>query len=105
LIEDFFLPGDATLGALAEIYGLTVAPDKAAMSLSDYFTGEFSRPVHVGDAVRIGPIALVAHTVADGGVVTVGLQLTDPEPAPAPGQRAWRRLRALWRWLRARLRR
>jgi len=103
LIEDFFLPGDATLGALAEIYGLTVQPDKAAMSLSDYFVGEFNRPVHVGDSVRIGPIALVAHTVADGGVVTMGLQLTDPEPAP--GRQASRRLRALWRWLRARLRR
>jgi cell volume regulation protein A len=103
LIEDFFLPGDATLGALAEIYGLTVPPEKAVLSLSDYFVGEFNRTVHVGDAVRIGPIALVAHTVADGGVVTFGLQLAEPESVPR--RQAWRRLRALGRWLRARLRR
>ena len=103
LIEDFFLPGDATLGALAEIYGLTVPPDKAPLNLSDYFSGEFSRPVHVGDVLHIGPIALVAHTVTDSKVVTVGLQLAEPEPARGRDVR-WR-FRVFWRWLRSRLRR
>ena len=27
LLGDFFVSGDATLGALAEIYGLSIAPD------------------------------------------------------------------------------
>src|SRR5580765_4876614 len=40
LIEDFFVPGDATLGALAEIYGLTVPPEKVAMKLADYFRSD-----------------------------------------------------------------
>ena len=30
LVEDFFVPGDVTMGALGEIYGLTVAPEDAA---------------------------------------------------------------------------
>src|SRR5258706_256368 len=29
LVEDFFVPGDVTLGALAEIYGLTIPPEDA----------------------------------------------------------------------------
>ncbi len=103
LIEDFFLPGDATLGALAEIYGLTVPPDKAQLSLSDHFAGEFARPLRAGDVLRLGPIALVAHSVTADRVVTVGLQLAEPEPVP--GRRLWRRLRTLGRWLRTRLRR
>ena len=28
VVEDFFVPGDATLGALAEIYGITVDPGR-----------------------------------------------------------------------------
>src|SRR6185437_1177403 len=40
LLGDFFVSGDATLGALAEIYGLTVAPEDAEMPLADYFAVE-----------------------------------------------------------------
>ena len=35
LLGDFFVSGDVTLGALAEIYGLSVADDNAALSLAD----------------------------------------------------------------------
>ena len=72
LVEDFFVPGDATLGALAEIYGLTIPPEQAATALADYFAGYFKHPPRAGDAIRLGPVALVAHTVTDGRVVTVG---------------------------------
>lgn len=106
LVEDFFVPGSATLGALGEIYGLSVPPEKAPLSLADYFAEHFRRTPHVGDAIRLGPVALVAHTVTDGRVVTVGLQLAEPEPAPRSlidrvrilGRRALRRVRArIWR--------
>jgi cell volume regulation protein A len=103
-IEDFFVPGDATLGALAEIYGVTVPPEKAPMTLSDYFTEQFMRTPKEHDALRLGPMALVAHTVADGKVTTVGLQLAEPEREPrTPVQKAWTRLRAVMRYLRVRL--
>jgi cell volume regulation protein A len=106
LVEDFFVPGEASLGALAEIYGLAIPPDQSAATLANHFAEYFARPPRAGDAIRLGPVALVAHTVTDGRVVTVGLQLAEPDPVP----RSWRdRVRILgrraWRRLLARLRR
>jgi potassium/hydrogen antiporter len=106
LVEDFFVPGDATLGALAEIYGLPIPPDKAAMQLADFFAEHFiTRPPRLGDAIRFGTVALVVHTLTDGRVTTVGLQLADPEPVARTildrvrirGRRAFRRLRSRFR--------
>jgi cell volume regulation protein A len=105
LVEDFFVPGDANIGALAEIYGLSVSPEKAPMTLLEYFAGEFIRPVRTGDVLQLGSIVLVAHTVTDNKVVTVGLQLAEPEPAPRTiwdririrGRRAFRRVWARFR--------
>jgi cell volume regulation protein A len=106
LIEDFFVPGEVTLGALAEIYGLAVPPEQAATRLSDHFASYFRHPPRVGDAIRLGPVALVAHTVTDDRVEMVGLQLADPEPGPRTRlDRARILSRRLWRRLRARLRR
>jgi cell volume regulation protein A len=109
LVEDFFVPGDATLGALAEIYGLTIKPEEAATPLSDYFAAYFTQhPPRANDAIPLGPVKLVAHTVTEGRVVTVGLQLAEPEPVPRTrwdririvGRRALRRLWARLSWWR-----
>ena len=79
LVEDFFVPGDVTLGALAEIYGLTIPPEDAGTVLADYFAAYFIKhPPRVNDAIPLGPVKLVAHTVTDDRVVTVGLQLAEP---------------------------
>ena len=82
LLGDFFVPGTATLGALAEIYGLQVAADHTEVSLADYFSEQLRRRVKIGDVVELGPIALLAHQVSGGRVTTVGLRLAEPE-APA----------------------
>ena len=83
LVEDFFVPGDVTLGALAEIYGLTIPPEDAGAVLADYFAAYFIKhPPRPNDVIPLGPVKLVAHTVTDGRVVTVGLQLAEPEPVP-----------------------
>jgi len=79
LLGDFFVPGTATLGALAEIYGLQVAADHAEVSLAAYFTEQLARRVKTGDIVVLGPIALLAHKVDNGVVSTVGLRLAEPE--------------------------
>ncbi|MGB6270673.1 MAG: potassium/proton antiporter [Pseudolabrys sp.] len=79
LLGDFFVPGTATLGALAEIYGLQVAADHTEVSLSDYFSEQLRRRVKTGDIVELGPIALLAHKVSNGAVTTVGLRLAEPE--------------------------
>ncbi len=78
LLGDFFVPGTATLGALAEIYGLQVAADHTEVSLADYFSEQLRR-VKMGDVVELGPIALLAHQVSGGRVTTVGLRLAEPE--------------------------
>jgi cell volume regulation protein A len=103
LLGDFFVPGDATLGALAEIYGLEIAEAERELSLGAYLPARLGRTPRQGDEVRVGEIALVAHTVAEGHVTVVGLRLADPAPAPPPDRRL-RRLRAVLRKIRRGLR-
>jgi cell volume regulation protein A len=81
LLGDFFVPGTATLGALAEIYGLQVAADHMEVALADFFTEQLRRPAKTGDIVQLGPIALLAHKVANSRLTTVGLRLAEPEEA------------------------
>ena len=83
LLGDFFVSGEVTLGALAEIYGLSIAPEAAEITLADYFAEEIKRRPKQGDVVPLGPIALVAHRVTDGRLASVGLRLAQEEEPPA----------------------
>jgi len=80
LLGDFFVGGQATLGALGEIYGLTVAPEDAATTLSDYIVEQLGHPAHTNDLVQLGPITLVVQKAVDGKAVNIGLQLAEPDP-------------------------
>ena len=79
LLGDFFVSGDVTLGALAEIYGLQIAASDAEMTLAEDFAAHLMRPAKKGDVLPLGSIAVVAHTVVDGRVTNVGLRLADPD--------------------------
>ncbi len=83
LLGDFFVSGEVTLGALADIYGLSIAPEAAEITLADYFAEEIKRRPKQGDVVPLGPIALVAHRVTDGRLASVGLRLAQEEAPPA----------------------
>jgi cell volume regulation protein A len=83
LLGDFFVAGDVTLGALGEIYGITIGDD-AAVSLADHFAARLKRTPRQGDVLPLGTIALVAHRVADGRVTSVGLRLAEEEPSDEP---------------------
>jgi cell volume regulation protein A len=97
LLGDFFVSGDVTLGALADIYGLTIAPEDAEVSLARYFADEGKRRPKQGDIVQLGPIALVAHRVADGHVNSVGLRLAEDDTPPATISGRLKKLtRGLW---------
>jgi cell volume regulation protein A len=88
LLGDFFVGGDVTLGALAEIYGVEVAAEDRATSLAEHFADHLGHPPEVGEALPLGAIALVAYKVVDGHVQTVGLRLADEEAARG-GVRGW----------------
>jgi len=94
LLGDFFVGGDATLGALAEIYGITVTPAQHPLTVSELFAKRLRRAPQPGDSTRLGDVALVVHRVRDDRVVTVGLQLAEEEAQPW-WKRAQRRLRTL----------
>src|SRR5467141_1369335 len=82
LLGDFFVAGDVTLGALAEIYGLTIAPEAAGTTLAAYVSEELERAPKQGDVVPLGTIALVAHRVTDGRASTIGLRLAEEDTNP-----------------------
>jgi potassium/hydrogen antiporter len=100
LLGDFFVPGEATLGALGEIYGIEIPPADAGMALADYFRTRHPH-VTVGSRIALGPIELIADRIADGRVTTVGLNLAEPHAEPEPvipwPRRAGRAVASLFR--------
>lgn len=92
LLGDFFVSGEVTLGSIAEIYGVTFDGADPQMILTEFFTKRLGRAPQPGAILRVGDVALVAHRVKDGRVVTVGLQLAEQETAPR-WQRLWQALR------------
>ena len=67
-----------------------------------HFATHGRRVPRPGDTLPFGEIALVAHQVTDGRVVSVGLRLAEVEPDEAKPSRL-RRLKQIWRKLWARL--
>jgi cell volume regulation protein A len=84
LLGDFFVSGEHTLGELAEIYGVVVAPEDATTTLADFFAARLKRGPKPGDTLPLLPIALVVHQVSDGRVTSVGLRLADDEIEEQP---------------------
>jgi cell volume regulation protein A len=80
LLGDFFVGGDATLGALGEIYGIAVAPQDAATTLTDYIVDHLGHPARTNDVLRLDSITLVVQKAVDGRAVNIGLQLAEPDP-------------------------
>jgi potassium/hydrogen antiporter len=93
LLGDFYVSGDATLGALAEIYGLTIAPDHAKMTLAEHIAEELGRPPRPNAVLALGPITLVVQKVVDGRAASIGLQLAEPDPVPAASRSLLARLK------------
>jgi cell volume regulation protein A len=94
LLGDFFVGGDATLGALAEIYGLTIAPDHAKMTLAEHIAEDLGHPPRPNDVLALGPITLVVQKVVDGRAASIGLQLAEPDPIPVASRSLLARLKA-----------
>lgn len=84
LLGDFFLSGEVTLGALAELYGVPVRPEETELSLADHFDLTLERQPRVGDTVTLGEIVLAAHSIGGNRVAIVALRLEDDETPPSP---------------------
>ena len=84
LINDPAKVVDDALGGMAAAH--------ADLPLATYFAEQLGRTPRVGDVVALGPIALLAHQLEDGDLVTVGLRLAEPEPPDS-----WRERLVLWR--------
>jgi cell volume regulation protein A len=99
LLGDFFVPGTAPLGTLADIYGLQVAADHSEVILADFFAENLGRPTRPGDIVQLGTIALLAHKVENGRVTTVGLRLAEPETSATLPGRAKGIVKRVQKWI------
>lgn len=72
---DFVIRPDATLGALAGIYGLQIRSEDADRTIADLLYARFPHPV-VGDRVRFGGVEFVVRELADDEIRKVGLKLS-----------------------------
>ncbi len=79
LLGDFFVSGEITLGALAELYGLEISESEQDIRLADYFVKRLARKILPGDRIAVGSVALVAHRIKDGRAATIGLQLAESD--------------------------
>lgn len=83
LLGDFFVSGDVTLGALAEIYGLNIAPAEAATTVADHLATRLGRLPREHDTVPLDTIVLVVRSFVGDHVTEVGLRLPEDEAGDA----------------------
>ena len=101
LLGDFMMAGDVSLGDIASIYGVTVAPEQATLTLADYFDINLDHLPKVDETLPLGDIVLVARSIGGGRVNVVGLRLPEDEPEPEPAlhgrKRVARDARKAWK--------
>jgi cell volume regulation protein A len=93
LIGDFFLAGDVTLAALAEIYGIAVPEGRETLTLADFFDVSLDHEPNLGDRVALDTITLVARSIGGKRVNVVALRLDEDEEPVAPPRTAGTRIR------------
>ena len=72
---DFVLNGDATLGDVADVYGLDVPQGYAGQTLAAYLDERFHGRAVVGDRASLGNAVLVVREMQEGRVSRVGQKL------------------------------
>jgi cell volume regulation protein A len=87
LLGDFMVAGDVTLGAVAEIYGITVAESEAPLTLADYFDIYLDHAPQVGATLPLDSIVLVARNIGGTRVNVVGLRLPEDEDDQPPSKK------------------
>jgi potassium/hydrogen antiporter len=71
----FTLRGDASVGDVADVYGIEVPEDARALTLSEYLNRTFHKRCVVGDRVRLGGMELVVREIESDKVSKVGVRV------------------------------
>lgn len=81
---EFGLRPDAPLEPLAMIYGVTISPHAAKLTVAEFLHSSLPNPV-IGDRLRFGEMELVIRELKDDTIGAVGLRLPRTRgPAPRP---------------------
>ncbi|MBS0531583.1 MAG: potassium/proton antiporter [Proteobacteria bacterium] len=83
LLGDFVVSGEVTLGDIAQIYGISIEPNDARLTLADYFDVHLDRAPKEGATLPLDAIILVARNISGGRVNVVGLRLPEDEDETA----------------------
>lgn len=73
----FTLSAEATLGDIAEVYGVPVPESLRARTLAQYMDWRFRGRTVIGDSVRLGPMELVVRELDGPKITKVGVRITD----------------------------
>lgn len=79
---EFGLQPDAPMDQLAMIYGWTVSPHAAKLTVAEFLHSSLPNPV-IGDRLRLGDMELVIRELKDDTIGAVGLRLPKTRP-PSP---------------------
>ena len=76
--------GDIKLGAIGEMYGLSIPTDQADQTLAEYFANLYDHAPSAGDAITIGLLTLTVRETAGDGVSKVGLEILGLDESETP---------------------
>jgi cell volume regulation protein A len=68
------LNAEANMMEVARLYGFSLGPDVARLTLEDLLREQFARPV-VGDRIKLGSVEFVVREMRNERIVRVGLKL------------------------------
>jgi len=72
---DFTLSGDALLGDLEQVYGLSIDAEQKDLSLSEVIAQRHRGHPVVGDSATVGPVQLIVMAIDGDRVTRVGMKL------------------------------
>jgi potassium/hydrogen antiporter len=104
-LGEFVVDGRVPVRAVAEFYDFTVPASEADLPVGAFMARHLRRRPKVGAALRPGEVELVVHSVEDGRITRVGIELDPVRWSRRRLDPLAIRLRAGWRALLRRLRR
>lgn len=73
----FLFKGDVPLSEVVTVYGLPVPEDLKSLTIAEAFAERYETRLEVGDAIQLGPAALVARETDGDLLVSAALEIDD----------------------------